>query len=109
VSDRPDAASEARIARILTAKGRDALQYLRRTRRERFLRELQADGVPLPAVVAIVDRHEMRLASDELQAVLADLVAPVSSPRTQRFGPTDDLSYSGLISGQYAATTAPAN
>jgi len=72
-------APEERISRILTAKGRDALQYLRRQGRERFLRELQADGLSLSAAVEIIDRHERRLSSHELDRVLADLKARLAS------------------------------
>lgn len=59
----------------MAAKGRDALLYLRRKGRERFLRELQADGVPLAAAVAIVERHETRLSSELMDRMLADLKA----------------------------------
>ena len=62
---RDSSAAEARIRRILPAKGRNALPYLCRKGRERFLRELQADGVPLAAAAAIVHRHEARLASED--------------------------------------------
>ena len=65
------AAAEARIRRILTAKGRNALPYLRRKGRERFLRELQADGLSLGTAVEIIERHEARLASRELDDALA--------------------------------------
>jgi hypothetical protein len=59
----------------LTAKGHDALPYLRRKGRERFLRELQADGLSLSAAVEIIDRQEARLSSEELNHMLADLAA----------------------------------
>ena len=72
----PDVATaEARITRILNSKGRDALEYLQGRGRERFLRELQEDGLTLSAAVEIVDRHEHRLSSEELDRVLADLKA----------------------------------
>jgi hypothetical protein len=69
------ARAEERIARILAAKGRDALSYLKEKGRGRFLRELQADGVPLATAAAILDRAEKRLSSEELAGVLADLAA----------------------------------
>jgi hypothetical protein len=76
MSDRPGVeASEQRIERILTAKGRDALTYLRSRGRERFLRELQADGVPLQAAVAILDRAEKRLSREEFDRFFAEFVA----------------------------------
>lgn len=68
------AGAEARIERVLRSKGRDALAYLRRKGRERFLRELQADGV-LRAAVAILDRAEKRLSSEEFDRFFVDFVA----------------------------------
>jgi transposase len=59
---RPDATgTEARIARILVAKGREALPYLRRRGRERFQRELQADGLSLGATRRVSSRRSPRV------------------------------------------------
>lgn len=66
-------AAEKRVERILRSKGRNALVYLQRRGRERFLRELQEDGLSLDAAVEIIDRHERRLSGEELDRVLADL------------------------------------
>lgn len=74
-----NAVAEERIARILTAKGREALPYLRRKGRERFLREMTADGLSSGSAAAIIDRVEARLASEELDRALADLAGRVGT------------------------------
>jgi hypothetical protein len=51
------------------------LPYLRSRGRERFLRELQADGLSLREAITLIDRHEARLTSEELDNMLVDLAA----------------------------------
>lgn len=72
-------AAEARINRVLRSKGRDALSYLQSRGRSRFLEELQVDGLALSAAAEIIDRHERRLSSEELDRLLADVAARVRS------------------------------
>jgi hypothetical protein len=47
--------------------------------RERFLREMTADGISPAAAVGIIERAESRLASEELNRALADLAGRVGT------------------------------
>ena len=77
-----EATAEARIDRVLRSKGRDALSYLRRTGRERLLRELQDDGISIAAAVEILDRAEKRLSSEEFDRFFTDFVVRSSREGT---------------------------